>query len=477
MNYKRFGRVCICLLLVCVLFLNCSPIRAYAIDPVTFAGVSVAGSIVAASIIQGVGVLPVDSEDGAFGSLVNNCVSFLESTSNFVADGAIRVTGVLNATGGRTAFVPLALVQSVWEWLFQPSSGAALSGSTFNSYYTSDPCTSYSQALSYAAHCPAAYEGNLYTNGRYVRAVIVTSVSQYVSLSDGTLSINGYGTNHSIWYEGLSSWMTRSLSLTYTYTSASKLSTSPLVSSSNDGLKLGEIQSPTYGVDMPILLENAPVYAPWASAITKIPSYSNSDEEVDGIPVTIPDSFESALGQTQAGAQAGTNDLSWADSVPDTDTLTLADIVSAIKAIPQEIGKVISEALVKAFAISDTFIATKVEALTAKYPYLDTFLALGADLKSFFLSLGTKPPVIYIDLGAATGSYSWGGSMAFLDLTWYSQYKSAMDNVLGAFIWLWLAWRVFLCLPGLINGASGAAGSVIRYGERSTKSNDGGADK
>lgn len=110
------------------------------------------------------------------------------------------------------------------------------------------------------------------------------------------------------------------------------------------------------------------------------------------------------------------------------------------------------------FAPSADFIANKVNALCAKYPYLDTFLALGTDLKAYFLSLGTKPPIIYIDLGASRGSLPLGGRQAFIDLTWYAEYKATMDGVIAAFLWLWFAWRLWLSLPGLIQGFSGTYG-------------------
>ncbi|MGN1155982.1 MAG: hypothetical protein ACI4TK_07380, partial [Agathobacter sp.] len=154
----------------------------------------------------------------------------------------------------------------------------------------------------------------------------------------------------------------------------------------------------------------------------------------------------------------GTISQSWLGGILNTVISTLSDIWESILSLPGTIADAISGVLSKLFAISDTFIQTKVEALTAKYPYLDTFLALGTDLKAFFLSLGTKPPIIYIDLGAATGSYFWGGRQVFLDLTWYAQYKPTMDAIIGAFIWLWLAWRVFHALPGIINGMSGTVG-------------------
>ena len=122
------------------------------------------------------------------------------------------------------------------------------------------------------------------------------------------------------------------------------------------------------------------------------------------------------------------------------------------------------------FAPSSDFIETKVDALVAKYPHFNVFIGLGTQLKSYFVSLGATPPIIYIDLGASDGDINWGDDrFAFIDLSWYAEYKPTMDAILGGFIWLWLAWRVFLSLPGIISGASGAAGSVLRYSERSTR--------
>ena len=89
-----------------------------------------------------------------------------------------------------------------------------------------------------------------------------------------------------------------------------------------------------------------------------------------------------------------------------------------------------------------------------------------AQLKLFFTGLGSKPPIIWIDLSAATGSCLWGGRQIFMDLTWYADYKPKMDAILGAIIWLWLAWRVFLSVPGIINGASGVWGKYHRGGSR-----------
>ena len=111
------------------------------------------------------------------------------------------------------------------------------------------------------------------------------------------------------------------------------------------------------------------------------------------------------------------------------------------------------------FSPSENYLENKVQELKAKHYNLAQFTELGENLRTFFAGLGTKPPIIYIDLGAATGSLLWGGRQIFLDLTWYAEYKPKMDFILGGIIWLWLAWRIFLAIPGIISGMPGTPGA------------------
>lgn len=187
----------------------------------------------------------------------------------------------------------------------------------------------------------------------------------------------------------------------------------------------------------------AAFFADVISAIEAIPGvFADVIPAIEAIPGAFAESWKTVIGLGQ--------DI-------------LSNVTSIPIAIAQAIAGVLVDALTWAFAISDTFVATKVEALTLKYPYLETFHALGADLKGFFAGLGSRPPVIYINLGAATGSIYWGGSQPFLDLTWYAAYKPTMDAILGGFLWLAVGWRTYLHLPGLISGATGVIGAFGSY--------------
>ena len=190
---------------------------------------------------------------------------------------------------------------------------------------------------------------------------------------------------------------------------------------------------------------------------------SATDEEVIALPIPQVYTYEDASALTQQQVWEGTISDAIDDAIEGTlageDTGTFLDkLVDALMAPLRWVVDALLDGIKALFVVSDTFFATKVEALAAKYTYLDTFLLLGGDLKDFFVTLGASPPIIYIDLGAAVGPYYYGGKTAFLDLTWYAQYKPTVDLIISAFIYLWLAWRVWNNLPGLIQGLPGTWG-------------------
>ena len=171
-------------------------------------------------------------------------------------------------------------------------------------------------------------------------------------------------------------------------------------------------------------------------------------EAIRAIPGAFTEWFEELIGTLKSMYTAFST---WLESI----VAGIQSIIEWLSTLPQAIAEAIAQALSWAFAISDTYIATKVEGLMELYPYLDTYKALGGDLRSFFFSLGTQPPIIYIDLGAGHLYGPIGGKTVFVDLTWYAQYKPTVDVIISAFLWLWFAWRFFLMIPALIQGQSG----------------------
>ena len=467
MNYKRLChnrlcRVLICLVLICCLIAQTVPARANAAGFVP--GLyDIAANIGVNAALRAIGVGPGNSPD-VFNQLVTDA-------TNNLFEGLSPLTQVFldYTANGFRAFLSADFLARALSYLF--SSGTLSSG-------ISDPIVSsypgIDSWLDWATKYP--YWGVIrlsYKPDPSIYEVCVFRGNSEFRLDTSDHRIENSDSSYGYVYsssKSASSFTERSGYYSYNdyyYEVVSFQSfTGTLDITSNFDLTLDSV-----GESL-----SSPVYSDWtAGAITQ--------EDQTFVPVSIPSISDSAaiFTQTQAQAQAGTipetvvdEIVAGAESVPDSGSLTLSDVVASITAIPKAIGDVISNVLTSAFAVSDTFIATKVNDLTNKYPYLDVFFALGADLKSFFFSLGTKPPIIYLDLGAADGLIPWGEDrVKFLDLTWYSAYKPVMDSILGGFLWLWLAWRIFLTIPGLINGTSGVAGRMISFNVVSSKKDGG----
>lgn len=495
MNYKRIGRILVCLLLVCCLIVNISPIRAKATAVVVPAiAVAVPAPIVIGAILVGLGIM-CGVGTGAFDDLVNSCSLALQNLG-YVVDGMIKswtYSGKTYASADVIEAVRSHMIQSrVAHHEFE-----YLSASVILSKYadaSESVKAKFTEAIGY---------GYVIVNRQtapwvaYSIYVCNSPIDSYVAENGQKTYVPSDGSSFLYSREG-GSWTERpSASFAVTATGITLYAGSGVnkVITSAD-LTLGNVV-----LDV---IEFPTAYETWGNLAIKAEVTTgdggpDDDEPEEKIlyPVTFPDSYSDVQTMDQETAQQGN-----LTSDPDSDSGTgsqpgngsssgivslpswlqegitnlsdgLSDILKTLISIPelivQGIAKVLADVLTWAFAISDTFIATKVDALTLKYPYLDTFLALGVDLKTFLLGLGTTPPVIYINLGATNGSYNIGGQEVFMDLSWYAAYKPTMDAILGGFIWLWLAWRIYLSIPGIISGASGVWGAFSRHGESSMR--------
>ena len=136
----------------------------------------------------------------------------------------------------------------------------------------------------------------------------------------------------------------------------------------------------------------------------------------------------------------------------------ITDVKEWAVTLPRTISDAIAVALTAVFIPAAGYWDAKVVALQAAFPLFNAIILSANSLRGFFQGLGSRPPIIYIDLGNSA-SWAMGGKTIFLDLTWYSQYKPTMDTVLSAFLWIFALWRIFLRLPGLIRGGVGDWGS------------------
>ena len=165
-----------------------------------------------------------------------------------------------------------------------------------------------------------------------------------------------------------------------------------------------------------------------------------------------------------------------AASITEFFTVTFPAWITDVKewalALPKTLVDAIVLALTAVFVPAVGYWDAKVAALQAKFPLFNSILTTGKGFSGFFSGLGTRPPVIYIDLGSSA-SWAMGGRTIFLDLTWYSQYKPTMDLVIAGFLWLLFAWRFFLRLPGLLRGEVGTIDRLDSYLSEKRKKNGG----
>ena len=140
------------------------------------------------------------------------------------------------------------------------------------------------------------------------------------------------------------------------------------------------------------------------------------------------------------------------------------NVYTGVISIPGEIVDGISGVLSDIFVPAEDYVTTKVEALRARFDWIDPFFVFAENIKGELT--GTTPPVIYIHLDDAEGSYNYGGTVKFLDMSWYSRYKPQGDAILSGFLWALFAWRMYLKLPGIIGGVAGDIGQMS-YGEPS----------
>lgn len=101
------------------------------------------------------------------------------------------------------------------------------------------------------------------------------------------------------------------------------------------------------------------------------------------------------------------------------------------------------------------YLSSKVNALLNEFSFARSIVETAKAVKNGLAGVTTEPPVIYIHLEDNRGSYDIGGTVPFLDLRWYAEYKPTVDALISAFLWICFAWKMLLKLPGIISGVPG----------------------
>lgn len=471
----RKVRSLLSVLLVCCLLVNVVPVKSSA-SGALFASTAIPASMVAASCLIGLGVMP-GSDQSIFDNAVNAVCQMLIETGKSV-DGFINL--VRDSAG--QFFVDVGLVDLIrgfmWEEELVFYDESFLPDlSTFDSYSRESFLNAYNEFSSY----PYAYAVMVERSGKtgilllhswnsqplvfssddgvsyIVRGSNSTSVAIYDSLKCDKYGVSGQPVSAPI------------------YTIGSLNSTCcPL-----DGLTLGAV-----GYESQSFSDG---YVDWADGTISVPSPDSdgeTDEDTDYIPYVplgLGTDYSSTVNKPQTDIQEGVSEYEIEDEGSDSetevipDTIGLTEIWQAIKSVPSAfeqwfkdllgfgqsildavlgIPHAITDILTAIFVPDQAYVEAKVDVVYAQFPFIQSIIATGEELKGA-VSGSSGPPVIYVDLGLAPSGDFGSQKVLLTDFSWYEPYKQRVDTLLSAALWALFGWRMYLRLPSIISGEGG----------------------
>lgn len=546
MNWKRIGRALVCLLVVCCLLVNISPIRAEATGLEAVAApvvASVPGLNVVAAILIGCGLLYVAGTTD-WESVARSCTEHLQSVGVVDAQGKIKIWINQDPNGDVPDWlVGAAIIDQVRQWLFENgivkpvtigyqgttavskhfnATGTTLKSAGFPLFdalrlaYQGDMVAVYGLTSSYmygfffsadgrlwlgkyenpykkanAAYCTLYPTGSL----TYVAGRAFSTGAIYGSAEDAYALTNFLTTACYVFDWSKPSTFSFSSGTYATFPVFSKTATNTdfgsssttvtfrLCSSNYDGdwgsttslyLLTGLTLLDGFGSDLEVGVgqiadpdtDLSTGYSIWYEN-GAIVQDEETAEQVTVLPIPPGFTLDNASTTTQQDIWNGNSNVSDNETEMTPGTLGATSLGSFLDALVDSLSTAFSTYIVEPilqglqylFVPDAAFLDAKIEALRSKYAFADSIINTGTLLGDFFQNIGSQPPIIYIDLGSATGSFKYGGKVAFIDLTWYAEYKPTVDLIIAAFLWLWFVWRVFLSLPGIIAGTSGFWGS------------------
>ena len=499
MNWKRVGRLLVCLVLVCCILVNVSPIKAKAVEPVTM---MVAAASVIAAVIIGLGVM-VGSDPLVFDQVVEK-VAKDETVSKIISvDFELPVIKYNATTGGiddpRFGFaVALTLIEAIRQALYKEEvltetvsyDSFALSDGTVIPAPTDLNVSTYPNIFVFSCNDDKSL-------GLYYRIMASKSGYPFSHKYEGGYDCVYYGATYIKVFKGRflnGSWDSISEASNQNVKVALQLNSyydlvwssrdilssdgsvfypaSALISSVNtlEDLSLGEIAPQTQNI-----MDGYPSWS--AGAVI--------DETEDyWFPIGMGQTYDETKNYVQEQVQAGEGTYQGEESGdvtdPDSDQVTasglkgwidsfktsvdmwfarvslnVSNILDAVSSLPQAITAPIIDALDYIFVPREDFVSDKVSELRNEFAFADTLITGGQMIGDAFNGFDTSPPIIYIDLGATRGDYDIGGKVPFIDLTWYEEYKPTVDMLLSSFLWVVFIWKLFQKAPGIISGMPG----------------------
>ena len=496
MNWKRIGRVITCLLVVCCLIVNMSPIRAEALAVESALGLGLAAVLILATA----GVVFNPENQAQIEAIGNSMSTYLyqwgtsaeklDEVEEFI--GSLQIydwndedgDGENDSPNEQKIMLAKGILAGISMWVASVIIGTTeitidevpIEGFAYYNGY----CLPYDELFN------SGYSMIFYSSGVYMAYISTNlptigsfgaSVNQYYAFRWNTSGAVYYGT----WKSG-DSW-----NFEYTESGFSSINSGIPIWTNFDydatDYDLGTLEgtapstvwprpisSPTYFGDIPTQIEDGSleyggIELPESDYSTLFHLGQTAQEAVTSTMndlttgnLTYPEFLEITKVDTSTDTETDTGSDPEEESAPDTlantSLSTFLDALADLLWAPiRWLADTLLNGIKAIFVPSEDFLTEKVEALRERFEWIDPFITM-ADALSGEISAG-EPPVIYVHLGNAEGKYNWGGTVTFLDLSWYSRYKPVGDAVISGFLWAWFVWRMYLKIPGLIAGMPG----------------------
>ena len=324
---SRILRSLVCLLLICCILVNLSPLKAHALDPVTVGFVGVSAVVGVACIMQALGYMAASNSE-PFTNTVNQCVDYLTDSTSFVTNGLLTFAGYRSGQLS-SMYAMRDLVQEIWVWLF--GSGSVIDttlypiSTTYSSSYFGITSEITSSSPVYAVHYAITVPGlsdTYHVTTSFISADSFKATNAY----SGSSSLDSVYAYHSITLcqrqnvQGLPAGFTLVNSPRAWLAEQLSIAGNDTYVSYNDDISLGQIQSPyqTVGTDEEIIeIEIAPVYIDLTKEIQEFPDPNNPsddpdlDKKIPWLPIRIPSKNydDTVINQTQQESWTGESEV------------------------------------------------------------------------------------------------------------------------------------------------------------------------
>ena len=131
-------------------------------------------------------------------------------------------------------------------------------------------------------------------------------------------------------------------------------------------------------------------------------------------------------------------------------------IAEGLGSLADSIISGIKDVLVAVFVPSEDYITDRWNSIRDRFGFAESIASTADIIFTFFKDTAFDvPPKVYLHLDHAESQYDYGGKSVCLDMSWYSRYKPTVDAFLSAWLWLVFSYRIYVRLPGTINGVGG----------------------